>query len=66
MYPILVWYIKNSLCDERGWVVGGVTVMIVSAILVPGSIPPNLDTFFLDNLANFHVAAILAISTYKT
>jgi len=46
--------------------VGGVTVMIVSAILVPGSIPPNLDTFFLDNLANFHVAAILAISTYKT
>ena len=28
--------------------------------LVPGSNPQNLDTFFLANLANFHVATILA------
>jgi hypothetical protein len=38
----------------------------LQAILVPGSNPQNLDTFVLANLANFHVAAILAISTYKT
>jgi hypothetical protein len=31
--------------------------------LVPGS-NPHLDTNVLANLANFHVAAILAISTY--
>ncbi len=29
----------------------------------PGS-NPHLDTFFLANLANFHVADILAVSTY--
>jgi hypothetical protein len=46
-----------------GGVVGGVTAMIASAILVPGS-NPHLDTIMLANLANFHVAAILAISTY--
>ena len=34
------------------------------AILVPGSNPQNLDTFVLANLANFYVAANLAISTY--
>ncbi len=28
--------------------------------LVPGSNPQNLDNFFLANLANFHVATILA------
>jgi hypothetical protein len=44
--------------------VGGVTVMIANAILVPGSNPQNLDTICLANLANFHVVAILAISTY--
>jgi len=41
----------------------GVTVIITSAILVPGS-NPQLDTIFSANLANFHVAAIFAISTY--
>jgi hypothetical protein len=40
------------------------TTTIASAILVPGSNPKNLDTFCLANLANVHVAAILAISTY--
>ncbi len=50
--------------DRGGGGVGGVTAMIANAILVPGSNPQNLDTFFLANLANFHVAAILAISTY--
>ncbi len=44
---------------------GGVTATIPNAILVPGSNPQNLDTFFLANLANFYVAANLAaISTY--
>ncbi len=43
---------------------GGVTVTIANAKFVPGSNPQNLDTFVLANLANFHVAAILAISTY--
>ena len=43
--------------------VDGLTAMIASAILVPGS-NPHLDTIFLANLANFHVAAILAISAY--
>ena len=65
MYPILVWYIKKWPLTEEvgGWGVGGVTATIANAILVPGSNPQNLDTFFLANLANFHVAAILAIST---
>jgi hypothetical protein len=44
--------------------VGGVTAMIANAILVPGSNPQNLDTIVLANFANFHVAAIFAISTY--
>ena len=43
---------------------GGVTATIANTILVPGSNPQNLDTIVLANLANFHVAAILAISTY--
>ncbi len=44
---------------------GGGTTTIANAILVPGSNPQNLDTLFvLANLDNFHVAAILAISTY--
>ncbi len=42
---------------------GGVTATIASAmLLVLGSNPQNLDTFFLANLANFHVAAIFGIS----
>ena len=39
------------------------TVTIVSAIMVPSS-NPHLDTFFLANLADLHVASIFAISTY--
>ena len=63
MYPILVWY-KKMATDGGGGGAGGVTTTIVNAILVPGSNPQNLDTIFLAKLANFHVAAILAISTY--
>jgi hypothetical protein len=44
-------------------VVGGLTAMIASTILVPGS-NPHLDSIFLANLANLHDAVILAISTY--
>ncbi len=47
-----------------GGMVGGVNATIASAILVPGSNPQNLDTIVLANLANFHVATILALSTY--
>ncbi len=43
--------------------VDGLTAMIASAILVHGS-NPHLDTTILAILANFHVDAILAISTY--
>jgi hypothetical protein len=50
--------------DGGGGVVGGMTAMIVNAILVPGSNPQNQDTIIFANLATFHVAAILAISTY--
>ncbi len=67
MYPILVWYINKLATDGGVGVVGGVTVTIVSATLVPGSNPQNLDTiFFLAKLANFHFATILAISTLFT
>ena len=58
MYPILVWYKKNGAWRRR-WGGGWQTVTIVSAILVPGS-NPHPDTIFF---ANFHVTAILAIST---
>jgi hypothetical protein len=64
MYPILVWYIKKMATDGGGGRVGGVTATIANAILVPGSNPQNLDTYFLANLATFYVASILAISTY--
>ena len=60
--PCLV-YKQNGHC-KWWWGGGEVTRMIVSMILVPGSNPQNLDTIFLANLANFHVATILAISTY--
>ncbi len=60
--PCLVY--KKMATDGGGGRLGGVTTTIANAILVPGSNPQNLDTFFLANLANFHVAAILAISTY--
>ncbi len=35
---------KKKATDGGGGVVGGVTAMITSAILVPGSNPQNLDT----------------------
>ena len=60
--PCLVY--KKMATDGGEGVVGGVTATIVSAILIPGSNPQNLDTLFLAILANFHVASILAISTY--
>jgi len=61
--PCLVY--KKLATDGGGGVVGRVIATIASAILVPGSNPQNLDTiFFLANIANFHVATILAISTY--
>jgi hypothetical protein len=45
--------------------VGGVmTTTIASMIIGPWFKSQNLDTFCVANLANFHVAAILAISTY--
>ena len=78
LYPPMTYYFinMNSYVSDPclvykklpltiGGVVDGLTAMIASAILVPGS-NPHLDTTFLANLANFHVAAILAISTYKT
>jgi hypothetical protein len=60
--PCLV-HKKWPLTEEVGGV-GGVTATIANAILIPGSNPQKLDTIFLATLANFHVAAILAISTY--
>ncbi len=60
--PCLVWQKNWPLIEEVG--LGGVIVAIACAILVPGSNPQNLETIFLANLANFHVATIIAISTY--
>jgi len=62
MYPILVWYINKMATDGGGGVLDGVTAIFASALLISGS-NPHLDTFFLANLTNFHVVAILAIST---
>ena len=42
--PCLVY--KTMATDGGGGVVGGVTATIAIAILVPGSNPQNLDTFF--------------------
>ncbi len=55
---------KKMATNGEGGGGGGVTATIPNAILVPGSNSQNLDTFFLANLANFYVAANLAISTY--
>jgi hypothetical protein len=64
MYPILVWYINKMATDGGGRGVGGVTAMIVTANWSRDQIPKTWIQFFLANLANFHVATILAISTY--
>ncbi len=50
--------------DGGGAVVGGVTAMIATANWSQVHIPKTWIHFFLVNLANFHVATILAISTY--
>jgi len=42
--PCLVY--KKMATDGGGGGVGGVTATIANAILVPGSNPQNLDTFF--------------------
>jgi len=68
-FPVLVngafGYLHKQNCHWWGWQGGGgVTATIASAILVPGSNPQNMNTISLANLANFHVAAILAISTF--
>ncbi len=47
-----------------GRVVGGVTTTIVNANSSRVQIPKIWIIFFLANLANFHVATTLAISTY--
>ncbi len=60
MYPILVWYINKMATHGGGGGVGKLAAMIEAAKLVPSSNPQNLDIFFLANLANFHVAIILA------
>jgi hypothetical protein len=59
MYPILVWYIKKwRLTEEVGrWMADSDNCE--HNILVPGS-NPHPDTIVF---ANFHVTAILAIST---
>ncbi len=45
-------------------VVGGVTTTIATANWSQVQIPKTWIQCFLANLANFHVATILAISTY--
>ena len=61
MYPILIWYINKMATDRGGEGGGWSDCDNCVLILVPGS-NPHLDTNVLANLANFHVAAILAIS----
>jgi hypothetical protein len=64
MYPILVSYIKKwPLTEEVGWWVD-LTATIERNIGPWFKSPKPLYNFCLANLAHFHVAAILAISTY--
>ncbi len=60
----LVWYINKMATIGGGGVVCEVTAMIATGNWSWVQIPITLIQFFLANLANFHVAAILAISTY--
>ncbi len=46
--------------DRGGGVVGGLTATIATANLSRVRIPKTWIQFFLANLANFHVATILA------
>ncbi len=74
MYPILVWYINKMATEGGGGGMGGVTATIATAnwsrVQIPWSrvqIPKTWIHFFLANLANFHVATILANRyIYKT
>jgi hypothetical protein len=50
--------------DEGCGVVGGVITTIATINWSQVQIPKTSIQFFLANLANFHVATILAISTY--
>ncbi len=50
--------------DRGDGAVDGVTVAIASANWSRVQIPKTWITFVLANLAHFHVATILAISTY--
>ncbi len=56
--PCLVY--KKNGHRRRWWGGGWIYLNDCDRKLVPGSNPQNLDTFFLANLANFHVATILA------
>ncbi len=64
MYPILVWYINKMATKGGGGVVGGVIATIATTNWSRVQIPKTWIQFFLANLANFHAATILAISTY--
>ncbi len=60
MYPILVQYIKKMATEGGSGVVGGSTATIANANWSRVRIPKTWIHFFLANLANFHVATILA------
>jgi hypothetical protein len=71
MYPILVWYINKMATNRGGGVVGGVVGGVTGTIATVNwsrvQIPKTWIHFFLANLANFHVATILAnLYIYKT
>jgi hypothetical protein len=67
MYPILVWYINKMATREGGGMVGGVMATNATANWSRVQIPKTWIQFFLANLANFHVATILAnLYIYKT
>ncbi len=67
MYPILVWYINKMATHRGGGVVGEVTATIATANWSRVQIPKTWIQIFLANLANFHVATILAnLYMYKT
>jgi hypothetical protein len=60
MYPILVWYINKMATGGGGGDVGGLTATIATPNWSRVQIPKTWIHFFLANLANFHVANILA------
>jgi hypothetical protein len=67
MYLILVWYINKMATLRGGGVVGAVTATIATVYWSRVQISKTWIHFFLANLANFHVATILAnLYIYKT